>query len=244
MPGSRVRVPPFPLIKSESCETPSNTPFPHFDGLFAGLRGERNRPVSGCTQLGPQRAAAQLFAAHGVFKADSEQTPIFKGEDYTESRVLYARQRRQPATGRRPRHKRTVVSIVALRVIELPVCGRDCPVGYCWLARAMASTPRGSDGFGGLDGNTHRHDSGVSPASVQSEPAGEYHRRCLFLTLVNGFLTFVAPLVFTGARTPAYPEYVFFATIETVATSVIVWKAWTWSRVEGSIQAYRWRQSA
>ena len=54
------------------------------------------------------------------------------------------------------------------------------------------------------------------------------------LTLVNGLLTFVAPLVITGARTPAYPEYLFFATIETVATSVIVWKAWTWSRVEGS----------
>jgi hypothetical protein len=57
----------------------------------------------------------------------------------------------------------------------------------------------------------------------------------VFLTLVNGFLTFVAPLVVAGARTPAYPEYLFFATIETVATSVIVWKAWTWSRVEGSI---------
>lgn len=56
-----------------------------------------------------------------------------------------------------------------------------------------------------------------------------------FLTLVNGFLTFVAPLVINGARTPAYPEYLFFATIETVATSAIVWKAWTWSRVEGSI---------
>jgi len=55
-----------------------------------------------------------------------------------------------------------------------------------------------------------------------------------FLTLVNGFLTFVAPLVITGARTPAYPEYLFFATIETVATSAIVWKAWTWSRVQGS----------
>lgn len=57
----------------------------------------------------------------------------------------------------------------------------------------------------------------------------------VFLTLVNGILTFVAPLVVTGARTPAYPEYLFFATIETLATSVIIWKAWTWSRVEGSI---------
>jgi hypothetical protein len=57
----------------------------------------------------------------------------------------------------------------------------------------------------------------------------------VLVTLVNGLLTFVAPLVVTGARTPAYPEYLFFATIETVAASVIVWKAWTWSRVEGSI---------
>ena len=52
------------------------------------------------------------------------------------------------------------------------------------------------------------------------------------LTLVNGFLTFVPPLV--GARTPALPEYLFFATIETVCTSVIIWQAWTWSAVEAS----------
>jgi len=56
----------------------------------------------------------------------------------------------------------------------------------------------------------------------------------VLLTLVNGLLTFVAPLVIAGARTPAYPEYLFFATIETVATSVIIWKAWTWSRVASS----------
>src|SRR5215467_8664135 len=52
------------------------------------------------------------------------------------------------------------------------------------------------------------------------------------VTLVNGFLTFVPPLAGWG-RPPAFPEYLFFATIETVATSVIIWKAWTWSRVEG-----------
>ena len=51
------------------------------------------------------------------------------------------------------------------------------------------------------------------------------------LTLVNGFLTFVAPLLGWG-RPPAFPEYLFFATIETVCTSVIVWQAWTWSGVE------------
>ncbi|MGO9125339.1 MAG: DUF6326 family protein [Terriglobales bacterium] len=52
-----------------------------------------------------------------------------------------------------------------------------------------------------------------------------------FMTLVNGYLTFVAPLTGMG-RPPAYPEYLFFATIETVCTSVIIWQAWTWSGVE------------
>ena len=55
------------------------------------------------------------------------------------------------------------------------------------------------------------------------------------LTLVNGFLTFVPPLV--GARTPALPEYLFFATIETVCTSVIIWRAWTWSGVEAAVSS-------
>ena len=50
------------------------------------------------------------------------------------------------------------------------------------------------------------------------------------VTLINAGLTFVPPLL--GARTPALPAYLFFATIETVCTSVIVWKAWTWSGVE------------
>src|SRR5580658_9684704 len=57
------------------------------------------------------------------------------------------------------------------------------------------------------------------------------------LTLVNGFLTFVPPLV--GARTPALPEYLFFATIETVCTSVIVWQAWTWSGIEAPVRPER-----
>ncbi len=48
------------------------------------------------------------------------------------------------------------------------------------------------------------------------------------VTFVNGFLTFVPPLVGWG-RPPAFPEYLFFATIETVCTSIIIWQAWTWS---------------
>ena len=50
------------------------------------------------------------------------------------------------------------------------------------------------------------------------------------VTLVNGGLTFIPPLV--GARTPALPAYLFFAMIETVCTSVIVWQAWAWSGVK------------
>jgi hypothetical protein len=51
------------------------------------------------------------------------------------------------------------------------------------------------------------------------------------VTLINGFLTYVPPLVGWG-KPPALPEYLFFATIETVATSMIVWEAWKWSAVE------------
>jgi Family of unknown function (DUF6326) len=56
-------------------------------------------------------------------------------------------------------------------------------------------------------------------------------------TLVNGFLTYVPPLF--GARTPALPEYLFFATLETVCTSVIIWQAWTWSGVEAEVSTER-----
>jgi len=59
------------------------------------------------------------------------------------------------------------------------------------------------------------------------------------LTLVNGFLTFVPPLIGMG-RPPAFAEYLFFATIETVCTLVIIWQAWTWSALiaaSGSEQA-------
>ena len=59
--------------------------------------------------------------------------------------------------------------------------------------------------------------------------AFEYHHG-YNLTLINGFLTFVLPLL--GARTPALPEYLFFATIETVCTSPIIRQAWTWLGAE------------
>jgi Family of unknown function (DUF6326) len=58
------------------------------------------------------------------------------------------------------------------------------------------------------------------------------------MTLVNGFLTFVPPLAGWG-RPPAFPEYLFFATIETVCTSVIIWQAWTWSGVKPVVSSER-----
>ena len=51
----------------------------------------------------------------------------------------------------------------------------------------------------------------------------------LVMTLINGFLTFVLPLTNGDFRDPTFPAYVFFATIETVCTAVIIWQAWNWS---------------
>ena len=54
------------------------------------------------------------------------------------------------------------------------------------------------------------------------------------VTLVNGFLTFIPPLVGLG-RPPALPEYLFFATIETVCTVAIVWQAWNWPTTDAAL---------
>ena len=59
------------------------------------------------------------------------------------------------------------------------------------------------------------------------------------LTLINGFLTFVLPLTNGDFRDPVYPAYVFFATIETVCTSVIIWQAWTWSALKPAVSSER-----
>ena len=58
------------------------------------------------------------------------------------------------------------------------------------------------------------------------------------VTLVNGFLTFIPPLIGLG-RPPALPEYLFFATIETVATSLIIWQAWTWPEAKAAATSER-----
>jgi hypothetical protein len=52
--------------------------------------------------------------------------------------------------------------------------------------------------------------------------------------VINGFLTFVLPLTNGDFREPIYPAYVWFASIETVCTLVIIWQAWFWARGDGS----------
>jgi Family of unknown function (DUF6326) len=61
----------------------------------------------------------------------------------------------------------------------------------------------------------------------------------LIMTLVNAFLTFVLPLTNGDYRDPTFPAYVFFATIETVCTSVIIWQAWHWSAAEAAVGSER-----
>lgn len=56
----------------------------------------------------------------------------------------------------------------------------------------------------------------------------------VILTVVNGFLTYVPPLLGWGSP-PAFPEYLFFATIETVCTLIIIQQAWTWSRAKPAV---------
>ncbi len=54
------------------------------------------------------------------------------------------------------------------------------------------------------------------------------------VTLINGFLTFIPPLVGLG-RPPALPEYLFFATIETICTVAIVRQAWNWRTAKATV---------
>src|SRR5262249_16667801 len=63
-------------------------------------------------------------------------------------------------------------------------------------------------------------------------------------TLTNAFLTFVLPVANGAFRDPIYPAYVFFATIETVCTVVIIWQAWTWSADDPKILRVMQEQGA
>ena len=59
------------------------------------------------------------------------------------------------------------------------------------------------------------------------------------VTLVNAFLTFVLPLANGDWHEHMFLPYMFFGTIETVCTSVIIWQAWTWSGVEAAVSSER-----
>ena len=59
------------------------------------------------------------------------------------------------------------------------------------------------------------------------------------MTLVNGFLTFVLPLANGDWHEHMFSSYMFFGTIETVCTSVIIWRAWTWSEIEAAVSSER-----
>ena len=98
----------------------------------------------------------------------------------------------------------------------------------------------GDDAAGHGAGGLHQHlqvvTVGEAPKDLANIIAGT------IVTLVNGFLTFIPPLIGLG-RPPALPEYLFFATIETICTVAIVWQAWNWpgvdSRVPGQMQGVR-----
>jgi hypothetical protein len=58
-------------------------------------------------------------------------------------------------------------------------------------------------------------------------------------------MQFVVPLANGDWHEHMFALYVFFGTIETVCTSVILWQAWTWSGLEAEVSSKRIvRQSA
>ena len=58
-------------------------------------------------------------------------------------------------------------------------------------------------------------------------------------TLAVVSMQFVFPLVTGAWHEQMFPSYIFFGTIETVCTSIIIWKAWTWSGNEAAISSER-----
>jgi len=51
-------------------------------------------------------------------------------------------------------------------------------------------------------------------------------------TLAVVSMQFVFPQATGAWHEQMFPSYIFFGTIETVCTSVIIWQAWTWSEVK------------
>jgi|SRR5579864_3960679 len=58
-------------------------------------------------------------------------------------------------------------------------------------------------------------------------------------TLAVVSMQFVFPLATGAWHEQMFPSYIFFGTIETVCTSVIVWQAWTWSGVKPAVNSER-----
>jgi len=58
-------------------------------------------------------------------------------------------------------------------------------------------------------------------------------------TLAVISMQFVYPLVSGAWHEHMFPSYIFFGTLETVCTSVIIWEAWTWSGVEAAVSPER-----
>jgi len=58
-------------------------------------------------------------------------------------------------------------------------------------------------------------------------------------TLAVISMQFIFPLTTGAWHERMFPSYVFFGTIETAATSVIIWQAWTWSEVEAAVSSKR-----
>ena len=55
-------------------------------------------------------------------------------------------------------------------------------------------------------------------------------------TLAVVSMQFVYPLVTGAWHEQMFPSYIFFGTIETVCTSVIIWQAWNWTEMQASIK--------
>ena len=58
-------------------------------------------------------------------------------------------------------------------------------------------------------------------------------------TLAVISMQFVYPLASGAWHEHMFAPYIFFGTIETVCTSVIIWRAWTWSGVEAAVSSER-----
>ena len=120
-----------------------------------------------------------------------------------------------------------------LRVIELPVCGRVALFAIAGSRNSFEPLPPWA-----LMGSAVLMEIPIAMILACSLLPFRANRLANIvaggiMTLINGLLNFVLPLTIFD-RPPAYPEYLFFGTIETVATSVIIWQAWTWAGVEAS----------